>query len=88
MEVLLNGGSIAFAGKNYRIRDKDSNPVMTIRYSTFIGYTRHCRKVKGVFVINKKKILSYHGKSWIKKRYKELRNKNSNNDSSNQETGS
>lgn len=76
IEALLGGGSIAFAGNKYRIRDKDTNPILTIRPSTMVGYLRHCKKVKGVFVINKKRILSYHGNSWIKKRYKQLRKSN------------
>lgn len=74
MEAIIRGGSIANIGNGkYRVRDREARPVLSVRYSTFISYSRHCRKRGNVWVLNKKKILSYHGKSWVKKTYKVCR---------------
>lgn len=74
MKAILRGGSIAFLGSGkYRVRDVTATPVMTIGTGMYQDLIRHCRKKGNVWVINKKKILSYHGKSWVKKEYKKIR---------------
>lgn len=71
MTTLLNGGCITFG---YRVLDHNKNPVARIREKTFKGFKKLLRKSGNVYLLNKKKVRSEHGNSFINKQYKKLLN--------------
>jgi hypothetical protein len=72
LSKLLHGYS--FAGNQtygFRLYDENMNVQDTFTYRTYFKMRKLLRKDKsGRFVLDKRKVRSLHGKSWIKKEYK------------------
>lgn len=73
---LLQGHNITInSGQRYRVRDANHNPVQKLSPRTMRNIKHFLRQEKsGLLVIDKRKIRSLHGNSWVKQKYKELLN--------------
>lgn len=73
LTTLFHGGSIARAGIQFRLRDKNAIPVQTFYAATFRIFMRVLRKQNNLFVIDLTVIRSLHGNHWAKRYYKTLK---------------
>lgn len=70
IEALFAGGNIAGYNRQFRLRDKQFNPLRTFTYSTYYRLRKLCRKNKyGYMVIDKNKVRKQSGHTWVKKYY-------------------
>lgn len=69
---LLEGCTIASMGPGQvRLRDPQGAPVLKVNDRTFYWLRRNLlRKQKGIFLINKTKMRSFHGNGFVKRLYK------------------
>lgn len=78
LECLIMGGHVVkvIAGK-YTARDHKGNPIARGGDRTMYQVFKYCRKVKKIgsviWILDKRKVLSLSGNSWIKKNYKAVR---------------
>lgn len=72
IQYMLAGCSIVGSGSSgYRLRSPDHSPILKINPRTWRQIRHLMRKGKyGLFLIDKRKVRSLHGNSWIKKNYK------------------
>lgn len=68
---LLNGCSIYGHQRGFLLRGTENNFVQKVNPRTYRQVKRYLRKEKsGLFVIDKRKVRSEHGNTWIKQQYK------------------
>lgn len=67
--AMLDGGSIAAYGNNFRLRDTTCTPVMKFTYKTFKPISDYLRKKDGLYTLDKVAIRKMRKNSWIKQTY-------------------
>jgi hypothetical protein len=73
---LLLGYNIAGSKHyGYRLRSPEQLVCRKFSYRTLYSFKYLLTKRGGVFMINKNKVRQLHGKTWIKKQYKEISKK-------------
>lgn len=70
LKILFDDGSIRLMpGQRNRVVDREKKVVATCTITAFNGMKKYLRKSKLVYVIDRKKIRSLHGNTWVKKYY-------------------
>ncbi|MEQ1678416.1 MAG: hypothetical protein ABL876_17105, partial [Chitinophagaceae bacterium] len=73
---LFAGGNIASCNGQFRLRDKDINPLRKFSYSTYFRIRKLLRKDNhGYLVLDKNKVRQQSGHTWVKKYYQSLKTK-------------
>jgi hypothetical protein len=71
--TLLKGGSIAGTpAYGFRLRDSAGNVVAKFGYATWLRIRTLVKAKKGVYVISLRAVQQLHGKSFIKRAYRQL----------------
>ena len=76
IHVLLSGGTIAPAGRSFRLRDIAGRPILNVtgQQIWWLKKWELVRRKKGLFLLDRRTVRQLHGNSFIKRAYKEHKN--------------